>query len=322
MFNVDFAHVHLLLNHVPIIGTMAGVGLFLISFLLNTEDVRRSSLIVFVVAALVTIPAFITGFGAQVRLLDNPEISNVLMQRHLGSAELAVWFMEATGALAAIALWQSGRLGRPARGTTAAILIVSLLTVVLMARTGNTGGAIRHPEVRMDPQASAVEALMTYVEPSPPRFTNLMIASKWWWAFMMDLHFIGLVLVVGTIGMFNLRVLGFAKQLPIAPLNKLVPWGFLGFGINVVTGLLAFIGMSAYYTFNIAFVLKIAVLLLAVGSLALFYATSAFRDCAAVGPGQDAPFRAKCLAGASLVLWFGVIVLGRYIQPLENSIPR
>ena len=50
-----------------------------------------------------------------------------------------------------------------------------------------------------------------------------------------DVHFIGLVLVIGTIGMLNLRVFG--KQVPISALNRLVPWGIAGFGMNVVTGL-------------------------------------------------------------------------------------
>jgi hypothetical protein len=163
---------------------------------------------------------------------------------------------------------------------------------------------------------------MAYFEPSPAKFTRLMIANKWWWAFMMDLHFIGLVLLVGTIGLFNLRVLGFAKQVPVAPLNKLVPWGIAGLGINVLTGLLAFIGMPTFYSHDIAFVLKIVAVLLAVTTLGMFYQMAAFRDCEAVGPGQDAPPRAKFIAGISLFLWLAVIVLGRYIQPLQDSIAR
>jgi len=60
----------------------------------------------------------------------------------------------------------------------------------------------------------------------------------------VDMHFIGLVLVIGTIGMLNLRVFG--KQVPISALNRLVPWGIAGFGMNVVTGLLAFISMPTF----------------------------------------------------------------------------
>src|SRR5262245_23635316 len=319
---MDFPHLHLLLNHFPIIGTSVGVGLFLSSLVLKKGDITRSSLVVFVVMALLTIPAFMTGVGAQEKIVSDPSVSNALIQRHEGAAELAVWFMEITGALAVVALWQSaGRLA-PTRWNTFAILMFSLATMGLMTRTGNTGGEIRHLEIRSAQENTAAETAIAYFEPSPAKFTRLMIANKWWWAFMMDLHFVGLVLLIGTIGLFNLRVLGFAKQVPIAPLNKLVPWGIAGFGINVLTGLLAFIGMPTFYSHDIAFVLKIAAILLAVTTMGVFYLTNAFRDCEAVGPGEDAPLNAKLIAGASLVLWFTVIVLGRYIQPLQDSIAR
>src|SRR5437870_3726759 len=110
---MDFAHLHLLLNHIPIIGTLVGVGLFLISFFANTDDLRRASFVVFVVTALVTIPAFMSGTGAQVKVLADG-VSNDLIQRHEGSAELSVWFMEITGALSVIALWRSRRVPHPA----------------------------------------------------------------------------------------------------------------------------------------------------------------------------------------------------------------
>jgi hypothetical protein len=255
-------------------------------------------------------------------MVADPSVSNVVIQRHEGAAELDVWFMEITGALSVAALWRSVRSVSPRRWTTSAILVFAMVTVGLMARTGNTGGEIRHNEIRSVQGDKAAEALIAHFEPSPAKFTRLMIANKWWWAFMMDLHFIGLVLLMGTIGMVNLRVLGFAKQVPIAPLHKLVPWGLAGFGINVLTGLLAFIGMPTFYSHDIAFVLKIVAILLAVTTLGIFYLTSAFRDSEAVGAGQDAPLRVKFLAGVSLVLWFAVIVLGRYIQPLQDSIAR
>src|SRR6267378_3625687 len=163
--SMDFPHLHLLLNHFPIIGTIVGVGLFLISFLVKTDDVRRSSLIVFVVMALLTIPAFMTGVGAQEKMVTDSSVSNTLIQRHEGAAELAVWFMEITGALAVVGLWQSARRTSPGRLNTTAILAFSLVTAGLMARTGNTGGEIRHLEVRSAQEGTASEAAMAYFEP-------------------------------------------------------------------------------------------------------------------------------------------------------------
>jgi hypothetical protein len=154
------------------------------------------------------------------------------------------------------------------------------------------------------------------------QFSELMVASKWWWALLMDLHFIGLAILLGTIGTLDLRMLGFAKQLPISPLNKLVPWGIGGFMINVVTGVLAFIGMPLFYGYDIAFWLKMICIVLAGINVGLFYVTGAFDQCEEVGPGQDAPMLAKAIASASLILWIGVIVLGRYIQIYTDTINR
>jgi hypothetical protein len=86
--------------------------------------------------------------------------------------------------------------------------------------------------------------------------------------------------------------------------------------------MLAFIGMPLFYTYDLAFILKMGAIIIAAATLALYYITSAFRDCENVGPGQDAPVMAKFIAGASLFLWFAVIILGRYIQPLQDSIPH
>src|ERR1700730_7702090 len=111
---MNFAHLHLLLNHFPIIGTIVGLGLFLVSFLGKNDDLRRGSYIIFAAIALISIPTFLTGFGAQV-MLKGPGVSDALLQRHEGSALLSLWFMEATGALALIGLWQSPKNLQPAR---------------------------------------------------------------------------------------------------------------------------------------------------------------------------------------------------------------
>ena len=92
-----------------------------------------------------SIGTFLTGFGAQAMLTGKPGISDALIQRHEGSAMLTIWFVEITGALAAVGLWQYHRLKRPAHWTVAAVLLFSILTVGLVARTGNTGGEISHP---------------------------------------------------------------------------------------------------------------------------------------------------------------------------------
>jgi len=324
---MNLAHLHLILNHFPFIGTVVGLGLFVVSFAGKNDDLKPASLMVLAAAAFLALPTFFSGIGAQGALRKDPAVSAVLIERHEGAAMLALFFMETSGALALVGLWQEHRVstGKRRNWNLRAILLFSVVTAGLMTRVGTTGGDIRHPEIRREQEVtgtreSGLSAIVQAFEPSPGKFTDLMLVSKWWWAFMMDLHFIGLALLIGTVGILNLRVLGFAKQLPVAPLHRLTPWAMGAFGINMLTGILAFIGMPNYYTFNVAFWLKMLALLLLGFNVAAFYLTDAFHSVQHLGPGEDAPLLAKVFAATSLVLWFAVIALGRYIQSFTDTI--
>ena len=323
---MNFAHLHLLLNHFPIIGTVVGLGLFLVSMVGKNEDLRRAGLIIFAAMALIALPTFFSGVGAQGAIKKLPGVSEALIERHQGAAMLALLFMEATGAFSVIGLWRAQGASRGKRWdwSLSAVLLFSLVSLGLMARVGNTGGDIRHPEIgagQSEPvDASAIAKVVAHFEPSPDRVAELMTVSKWWWAFMMDLHFIGLAMVIGTVGILDLRILGFAKQIPIGALHRLVPWAMLGFGLNLVTGVLAFTGMDQYYTYDWAFWLKILAIMLLGVNVAAFYLTGAFDSVESLGPGDDAPLLAKFIAATSLFLWFAVITLGRYIQSYSDTI--
>ena len=320
---MNLSHLHLLLNHIPIIGTLIGLGLLIAAVVTKSDDLKRAALSVFAAMALLALPTFFSGVGAQARVRKVSPASTALMERHEGAAILALFFMEITGGLSLAGLWRRHGVASTSANLIA-VIVFSIVTAGLMARVGNTGGDIRHPEIHSDPgdvTDSGLSAKVHIFEPSPVRFRDLMLISKWWWAFIMDLHFIGLALLIGTVGLLNLRTLGFAKPLPIAPLHRLLPWGMAGFGINTLTGLLAFIGMPNYYTFDIAFWLKILALLLLGLNAAAFYLSNAFQSVERIGPGEDAPRLAKFLAASSLVLWFAVIALGRYIQSYSDTIP-
>jgi len=321
---VNFDHLHLLLNHVPIIGFFVGVGLFVASFAGTNADLRRSALIIFAAVALLTIPTFVSGVGADRSIAREPGVSEALVRRHEGAAMLGLWFVVATGGAALVALWRSRRPAGVSRGHLAAILLLATIAAVLMGRTGNTGGDIRHPQPGASPGAAIAEgtvgSIIHVFEPSPDGFTNLMVVNKWWWASMMVMHFVGLSLIIGVVGAINLRIMGFAKELPLAPLHRLLPLAMVGLGINVLTGMLAFIGMPAYYAADIAFWFKLAALMLLGLNVAVFYLTGIFDRVERLAPGEDATLSAKIVAASSLVLWFTVIISGRYIQHFEDSL--
>jgi hypothetical protein len=132
------------------------------------------------------------------------------------------------------------------------------------------------------------------------------------WSIAESVHFLGLCLLVGAIGTFDLRLLGFARRVPIAAVHRLIPWGLLGFGLNVTTGTLFVMTEPDQYIYNPSFHLKLLFIAIAGVNAGMFYLTSyrrAFGSTAAL----DAPRRAKVIAAISLSAWIGVIICGRLI---------
>ena len=140
----------------------------------------------------------------------------------------------------------------------------------------------------------------------------------WVWPTCETLHFIGLAMLVGTVGALDLRILGVAKGLPIAPMHRLVRWGVAGFIINVITGIFFFVGTPYQYLGNIGFYFKMLFILLAGVNVLVFYLT-VFRKVEMLEPGEDAPMSAKVIAVVSLFLWLGVMYFGRMLPYFGNA---
>ncbi len=106
---MNVAHLHLLLNHVPTVGFGVGCALFVASLLGKSEDLKRASLVVFFIIALLAIPAYLTGNSASFALRDDPAVSQDLVAAHQNAAMLALVAMEVTGLVAWAALWRCRR---------------------------------------------------------------------------------------------------------------------------------------------------------------------------------------------------------------------
>jgi len=133
------------------------------------------------------------------------------------------------------------------------------------------------------------------------------------WPTCEILHYFGLSLLLGTVGLFDLRVLGMAKGIPPGTIHKLVPWGVGGYLLNVVTGIMFFSGHPDQYFYNDSFRFKALFMAIAGANILLFYGTSAFAEMKALGPNDDAPLRIRVIAGTSLAMWVGVLICGRLL---------
>jgi uncharacterized membrane protein len=304
-------HIHLLLNHFPTVGFSVGLGLFLFALYEKSDQMKRASLGIFLIIALISIPVYMTGKAAERAIKGQPGVSGVLMETHEDAALLALAFMEITGAMAWLGLWQFRRMSRATNGNLTAVLLLSLFTFGLMARAANIGGEIRHPEIAAQ-GANRVDAEWIHVA-SIAGFIN---TTNWAWPTLETLHFMGLSMILGVALIVNLRMLGVAKNISFAALHRLLPWGILGFGLNVSTGFLFFVTTPDQYTQNLS--LHIKMILMMIAGLNILYFTT-FEEAWKLGPGDDAPVRAKVVTTFTVVLWVGVIYFGRMMPFIGNS---
>lgn len=139
-----------------------------------------------------------------------------------------------------------------------------------------------------------------------------LMYTRWAWPIAESLHFIGLTLLIGAVGLFDLRLLGLARQISLPALHRVIPFGIAGFVINILTGICFFTAAPNQYLFNPSFQLKFLSIGIAGLNVMLFY-TTMFRKVRDLGPGEHAPLAARIMGGTSLVCWMGVITFGRLL---------
>jgi hypothetical protein len=153
------------------------------------------------------------------------------------------------------------------------------------------------------------------------RATGLSEAIRyypWLWPVCETLHFIGLALLVGIVGLLDIRLLGAMKRVPIAAFRDLLPYGILGFGINLITGVIFIVGAPDQYVNNIAFYYKLLFLVVA-GANALYFETTQGKRLLAMPAGEATPRAFKIAGAVSLASWFMVLYWGRMLPFVGNA---
>ncbi|HTR37336.1 MAG TPA: hypothetical protein VMH80_15630 [Bryobacteraceae bacterium] len=314
---MDLTHIHLLLNHFPTIGTIIGGGLFVMSLLMKSDDLKRASLVILLGIALLAIPTYMSGNGAQDAIKSLPGVSKALIEAHEGAALVGMAFMLATGAFAWLGLWQFRRLARVPNWNLTVILILTLVSFGLMARASNMGGEIRHEEIRSSQKAPASAAEATDEPQGLARSVGAFVTdTPWMWPTCETLHFVGLSLLLGVVLLVDLRVLGVVRGVSFQSLHRLLPWAAIGFGVNIGTGMLFFVGIPGQYIHNTAFYWKIGLAMLAALNAVYF---TILDEPWSLGPKEDAPLTAKIAAASAMALWLGVLYFGSMLPFIGNS---
>jgi len=141
--------------------------------------------------------------------------------------------------------------------------------------------------------------------------SHFVAETLWAYPTLETMHTIGMALLIGSLGLIDLRVLGFKPELPILETQRLLPLAWLGFTLNAFSGTLLFVSDAVMFSSSYTFRLKIALIILG-GVNAALLGRSVFQT-----PTTGVPYEpttgAKWIAGTSLVFWFGAIICGRLV---------
>ena len=146
--------------------------------------------------------------------------------------------------------------------------------------------------------------------------SRLALAMKQWlWLYpaVEIVHILGFVVLVGAAAMFDLRLLGLSRALPVAGLARhLLPWARTAIVVVALSGSMMFVAHATEMATNPAFQIKLTLVVAAVSNATIFHRWP-FRSVARWNVDAPAPPAARLAAVLSLTLWIGVIACGRLL---------
>jgi uncharacterized membrane protein len=153
-------HLHLILNHFPIIGTIIGMFLLAYGLLKNSVVIQNIALVIFIAMAIITIPVYISGDIAEeiVEVFDG--VSSKTIEKHHEIAEKGVVLMGILGFASLFVFYNNRKQLIQTNLLLKLIFLLSIITSILFAVIGNYGGQIRHPEIRKNTE------IITYQKPN------------------------------------------------------------------------------------------------------------------------------------------------------------
>ena len=137
--------------------------------------------------------------------------------------------------------------------------------------------------------------------------------SPWLYTSAGIVHLVGVVVLVGSILVLDLRLLGLSREIPVTRLaGHVLPWALGSLLLIVPSGLTMFIAFAGELIASPVFALKICLIMAALVNAAVLHA-GVLRGAAQWDVGKRAPLAARAAAAASLAFWLSVVVCGRLL---------
>lgn len=142
------AHLHLVVNHFPIIGTIFGFGILIAGLVLKNKTLINTSFVLFIVAAVFGAVSMATGEGAEELVEDMPNIGKQIIHEHEEMAEKLAVLLYVLGGMSLAGLYLNFKNHAKAKLVSFLILGIATAGLFLVQKVGTSGGEIRHTEIR------------------------------------------------------------------------------------------------------------------------------------------------------------------------------
>jgi uncharacterized membrane protein len=142
------AHLHLILNHIPVFGLLFGLLILAVAQLRQNRDLASTGMFTLVAIAIIAIPVYLTGEPAEEIIEHMPGFSEEMLERHEWAALIAIFLTEIVGILALAGLVAYRRPKQLPGWFLPTLLFLCLVAVGWVGWTSSVGGQISHAEAR------------------------------------------------------------------------------------------------------------------------------------------------------------------------------
>ena len=142
------AHVHMVVNHFPIIGTIFGLGILITGIVMKNNVVKNVAYVLFCISAIFGFASMFTGEGAEEIAENLPSITDQIIHEHEEMAEKLALVLYVLAGISLVGLYLNFKKHAKANLVSYFAFVIALVAVFLGKQTGTTGGEVRHTEIR------------------------------------------------------------------------------------------------------------------------------------------------------------------------------
>lgn len=142
------AHLHMVVNHFPIIGTILGFGILVVGIFLKSNSVKNTAYCLFIVGAIFAFASMATGEGAEEMVEDMPSVGKHIIHEHEEMAEKLALVLYLLGVVSIGGLYLNLKNHAKANLVSFLAITIGVVGIFLAQQVGTSGGEIRHTEIR------------------------------------------------------------------------------------------------------------------------------------------------------------------------------